>query len=60
MTARRAAVARRVRGLEDEAAEHEKAIKKIVSSWRPDLLTLTRVGPIVAATVLATWSHAGR
>jgi transposase len=54
------AIARRVRGLEDEAAEHEKAIKKIVSSWRPDLLALTGVGPIVAATVLAAWSHAGR
>lgn len=31
-----------------------------VSAWRPDLLALTGVGPIVAATVLAAWSHAGR
>lgn len=54
------AIARRVRVLEDEAAEHEKAIRAIVTSWRPDLLTLTGVGPIVAATVLAAWSHAGR
>ncbi|MHA6780719.1 IS110 family RNA-guided transposase [Pseudonocardia saturnea] len=54
------AIARRVRALEDEAAEHEKAIRTIVTSWRPDLLTLTGVGPIVAATVLAAWSHAGR
>ncbi|ALL79538.1 transposase (plasmid) [Pseudonocardia sp. EC080610-09] len=54
------AIARRVRVLEDEAAEHEKAIRAIVISWRPDLLTLTGVGPIVAATVLAAWSHAGR
>jgi transposase len=53
-------IARRVRSLEDEACEHEKAIKKIVSAWRPDLLALTGVGPIVAATVLAAWSHAGR
>ena len=54
------AIARRVRTLEDEAAEHEKAIRAIVASWRPDLLALTGVGPIVAATVLAAWSHAGR
>ncbi|MDT7744514.1 MAG: transposase [Actinomycetota bacterium] len=54
------AIARRVRVLEEEAAEHEKAIRAIVASWRPDLLTLTGVGPIVAATVLAAWSHAGR
>jgi transposase len=54
------AIARRVRSLEDEAAEHEKAIRTIVVSWRPDLLTLAGVGPIVAATVLAAWSHAGR
>ena len=30
------------------------------ASWRPDLLELTGVGPIVAATVLAAWSHPGR
>lgn len=54
------AVARRVQFLEDEATEHEKAIKTIVLSWRPDLLTLTGVGPFVAATVLAAWSHRGR
>jgi transposase len=54
------AIARRVRAREDEAADHEKAIRAIVTSWRPDLLTLTGVGPIVAATVLAAWSHAGR
>ncbi|WP_018331990.1 IS110 family transposase [Actinomycetospora chiangmaiensis] len=54
------AIARRVQTLDDEAAGHEKAIKKIVSAWRPDLLALTGVGPIVAATVLAAWSHTGR
>ena len=54
------AIARRTRALEDEAAEHGKAIRAIVSAWRPDLLALTGVGPIVAATVLAAWSHAGR
>jgi transposase len=53
-------LARRVRFLETEATEHEKAIRTIVRSWRPDLLHLTGVGPIVAATVLTAWSHPGR
>jgi transposase len=54
------ALARRIRALETEAAEYEKAIRAIVRSWRPDLLDLTGVGPIVAATVLTAWSHPGR
>jgi transposase len=53
-------LARRIGFLEAEALDHEKAIRTIVRSWRPDLLELTGVGPIVAATVLAAWSHPGR
>jgi transposase len=53
-------LARRVRSLEAEALGHEQAIRAIVRSWRPDLLQLTGVGPIVAATVLTAWSHPGR
>ena len=53
-------LARRIRFLEAEALDHEKAIRTIVRSWRPDLLDLTGVGPIVAATVLTAWSHPGR
>jgi transposase len=53
-------LARRIRFLESEALGHEQAIRTIVRSWRPDLLALTGVGPIVAATVLAAWSHPGR
>lgn len=53
-------LARRVRALTQEAAEHEKAIGVIVRSWRPDLLEQLGVGPIVAATVLCAWSHTGR
>lgn len=53
-------LARRVQFLEAEALDHEKAIRAIVRTWRPDLLELTGVGPIVAATVLAAWSHSGR
>jgi transposase len=53
-------LARRVHHLETEAAEHERAIRTIVRSWRPDLLDLPGIGPIVAATTLAAWSHPGR
>jgi transposase len=53
-------LARRARRLAVEATEHEKAIRTIVRSWRPDLLDELGIGPIVAATVLCAWSHAGR
>ncbi len=53
-------LARRSHALETEAAQHERAIRDLVRSWRPDLLELTGVGPIVAATVLTAWSHPGR
>jgi hypothetical protein len=43
-----------------EAADHRQAILVLVRAWRPDLLTRTGLGPIVAATVLCAWSHAGR
>jgi transposase len=53
-------LARRIQFLEAEAVGHEKAIRTIVRSWRPDLLELDGVGPIVAATALTAWSHPGR
>lgn len=53
-------LARRIRFLEAQALSHERAIRAIVRSWRPDVLELTGVGPIVAATVLTAWSHPGR
>jgi transposase len=54
------ALARRIRALEAEAHEHEQSILAIVRTWRPDLLELFGVGPIVAAVILCAWSHAGR
>ncbi len=54
------AIARRIEAMKAEAAAHEAAILAIIKSWRPDLLKLTGVGPIVAATVLCAWSHPGR
>jgi transposase len=53
-------LARRVRALEQETAEHTRAITTLVGAWRPDLLRQHGVGPIVAANVLCAWSHAGR
>jgi transposase len=53
-------LARRRVVLVTEAMTHQTAITAIVTSWRPDLLDQFGVGPIVAATVLCAWSHAGR
>jgi transposase len=54
------ALARRAQLLDREIAEHTGAITTLVRAWRPDLLRQHGVGPIVAANVLCTWSHAGR
>lgn len=53
-------LARRYQAMTAEAADHERQILAIVRSWRPDLLELTGIGPIVAAVVLCAWSHPGR
>lgn len=54
------AIARRCKSLQAEADTHEKAIVAIVDRWRPDLLRVFGVGPIVAAVVLCAWSHPRR
>ena len=53
-------LAKRAQLLRAEALGSEKDILRLVRSWRPDLLEQLGVGPIVAATVLCAWSHAGR
>jgi len=53
-------LAQRARILRKEASTHEKQIEALVRSWRPDLLNLVGVGPIIAATALTVWSHPGR
>jgi transposase len=53
-------VARRVRGLSQEAADYEKQIRELVKSLAPALLAERGVGPLTAAQVLLAWSHAGR
>lgn len=54
------ALARRISTLRSEAEAHQEHIEALVKSWRPDLLELVGVGPIVAATTLVVWSHPGR
>lgn len=54
------ALARRIRDLRTEAEAHQQRINELVKSWRPDLLELVGIGPIVAATALVVWSHPGR
>jgi transposase len=53
-------LARRISALTAEADRHEAALRSIITQWRPDLLAVNGVGPIVAATVLCAWSHPGR
>jgi len=53
-------LAKRAQYLHAEAIEHERHLKQLVSSWRPELLDELGVGPVVAAIVLCAWSHPGR
>ncbi|HEX2785041.1 MAG TPA: IS110 family transposase [Ilumatobacteraceae bacterium] len=53
-------LARRVLVLRAEAAELERTITAHIKTWRPDLLDVFGVGPIVAAMLLIVWSHPGR
>ena len=53
-------LAQRARSLRLYAKTLERQILALVKSWRPDLLDLQGVGPIVAANLLLVWSHPGR
>jgi transposase len=53
-------LARRVLNLRAEADELERTIAIHIKAWRPDLLDVFGVGPIVAAMLLIVWSHPGR
>ena len=53
-------LARRAHAMLREARERQKAIVVIIRNWRPEPLEQFGVAPIVAATVLCAWSHAGR
>jgi transposase len=53
-------LARRSLELTDEIDTHTQAMHAIIEDWRPDLLAVTGVGPVVAAVILCAWSHPGR
>lgn len=52
--------ARRIMALEQEANDLESQIQPIVSRLAPQLLNEPGIGPICAAQILISWSHAGR
>lgn len=53
-------LARRVRALDDDLTANRAAITELVRDAAPQLLELTGVGAVVAASVLIAWSHPGR
>ncbi|MEV4506684.1 IS110 family transposase [Streptomyces klenkii] len=52
--------AQRVRHLQAEARELENELLAIVRERAPEHLELLGIGPITAAQILVSWSHAGR
>jgi transposase len=52
--------AQRIRLLGAEAADFRAELERLVAAVTPWLLELPGVGPISAAQVLVSWSHAGR
>jgi len=53
-------VARRALELAAEAAEYERQLTALLTTSAAPLLAQTGVGPISAAQLLVSWSHAGR
>jgi transposase len=54
------ATAQRIRVLAAEAAELQDEVVRLVAAVAPWLPELPGMGPISAAQVLVSWSHAGR
>jgi transposase len=53
-------LAQRALFLDEEAALHVKEIDRLTKTLAPGLRAIRGVGPIVAAQILASWSHHGR
>lgn len=58
--ARAVRLARRIIDLDVELRDNHRQLKELVQDQAPVLLEQQGVGPVVAAVVLATWSHPGR
>ena len=52
--------ARRIQALQAEADELQAELQRLIAAIAPWLLELFGVGPISAAQLLVSWSHAGR
>lgn len=50
----------RINTANEQAKTLTARIETIVIEWRPDLLALAGVGPVVAAAVLCAWAHPDR
>ena len=53
-------LARRIRALDDDLTNNRAVITELIRKDAPELLELTGVGAVVAASVLIAWSHPGR
>ncbi len=53
-------LAQRIRTLDGEIASNRATVTKLIAQDTPQLLELSGVGAIVAASVLVAWSHPGR
>lgn len=53
-------LATRIRVLEHDLTTNHDELHQFTAAQVPELLALTGVGPVVAATILTAWSHPGR
>ena len=54
------ALACRIAHLNDEIADHDRAMTALLRQVAPQLLTEPGVGHVTAATFVLAWSHPGR
>lgn len=61
-TCRREAVrlAKQILTLQEQLAQNHAELEKLVQDIQPALLEIFGIGPVLAAIILAAWSHSGR
>lgn len=53
-------LAQRIRQLDTALTANNRELTTLVKAFMPTLLDIVGVGPVIAATLLTTWSHPGR
>jgi transposase len=53
-------LASRIRALDRDLTANKTELQRFTAAEAPELLELTGVGPVVAGTILMSWSHPGR